>query len=481
MTSIVGRTAEIKQLNKLYNSKKAQLIAVYGRRRVGKTFLIDETLKGKITFRHAGLSPIGEEGKRNMMQEQLKHFYYSLLMQGMKKSHVPESWLEAFFMLEQHLQQQDNGSRQVVFLDELPWMDTPRSGFLTAFEAFWNTWGCHRNNLMVVVAGSANSWIQDKFINNHGGLYGRITYEIKLSPFTLQECEAYFVSRKFRISRYDIAQCNMILGGIPYYLGYLKPELSLSQNIDQLFFGEHPLLGDEYDRLFSSIFSNPDEMKAIVGLLATRHSGFTRQEMVAKLGLVDNGAFSEKLRALRASDFIVEYLPLGEKKRNVRYKLTDPFCLFFHKYIKGSVGNTPNYWTLNQHAQSIVTWRGIAFEELCFRHTAQIKKALGVAGVASEQMAWTFTGDETEDGTQIDLVINRKDNVANMCEMKFYSEEFAVTGTYKSRIAHRINLLSHQLSPKVAIQSTLITTYGLKFGEYSGDFQQVVTLDDLFS
>ena len=128
------------------NPSKAQMVAVYGRRRVGKTFLVDEALKGRITFRHAGLSPNNEDsGKKNLLKDQLKHFYHSLLLHGMKKSKQPTSWLDAFFMLEQHLSSIDDGSRQVVFLDELPWLDTPRSGFLTAFEAFWNTWGCHRD------------------------------------------------------------------------------------------------------------------------------------------------------------------------------------------------------------------------------------------------------------------------------------------------------------------------------------------------
>ena len=192
---MVGRKKEINELNNLYHSNKAELVAIYGRRRVGKTYLVDETFKGRITFRHAGLSPAAEN-KKGMLKAQLEHFYYSLLLQGMKKSKKPENWLEAFFMLEMHLETIDDGGRQLIFLDELPWLDTPRSGFMTAFEAFWNTWGCHRDNLMVVVCGSANSWILDKLINNHGGLYNRVTYEIKLAPFTLGEYVSNFSNTK---------------------------------------------------------------------------------------------------------------------------------------------------------------------------------------------------------------------------------------------------------------------------------------------
>lgn len=197
--------------------------------------MVDEALKGRITFRHAGLSPVDTD-KKGMLKQQLEHFYYSLQIQGMKQRKKPTSWLEAFFMLEQFLEQVDDGSRQVIFLDELPWLDTPRSGFMTAFEGFWNTWGCHRDNLMVVVCGSANSWILDNLINNHGGLYNRVTYEIKLSPFTLRESEEFYQNYNIRLSRYDIVQSYMILGGVPFYMGYFQSGKSLAQNIDNLFF-----------------------------------------------------------------------------------------------------------------------------------------------------------------------------------------------------------------------------------------------------
>lgn len=481
MATIIGRKREIAELQEVYNSDSAQLVAVYGRRRVGKTFLVDEALKGKITFRHAGLSPVDDDGKRNLMPDQLKAFYYSLLLNGMKKSHVPTSWLEAFFMLEQHLEKKDNGSRrQVVFLDELPWMDTPRSGFLTAFENFWNGWACHRDNMMVVVCGSANSWIMDKFINNHGGLYGRTTYEVKLAPFTLSECEQFLLSKKIRMSRYDIAQSYMIVGGIPYYLNYFSKERSLAQNVDALFFCEQPKLRDEYDRLFSSVFSNADEMKAIVDFLGTRHSGYMRKDITAHLGIDDSKNFGEKLKALKASDFITDYVPFGESQRNIHYKLTDPFCLFHQKFVSGRKGLETDFWTHNHCSQMIVSWRGIAFEEVCLKHISQIKRAIGIGGVGSEQMAWSVKGNDEAEGLQIDLLIKRKDNVINMCEIKFYSEEFTISKAYHQKIVHRINELMARASRKTAIHSTLVTTYGLKYNEYSGDFVNTVVLDDLF-
>lgn len=480
MSAIIGREKEISELKELYDSDKSEFVAVYGRRRVGKTFLVDEALKGKITFRHAGLSPVDEYGKKNALKDQLKHFYFSLQMHGMKKSRCPSSWMEAFFMLSQLLEDKDVGKRQVVFLDELPWLDTPRSGFITAFEGFWNTWGCHRDNLMLVVCGSANSWMLDNLVNSHGGLYGRTTYEVKLRPFKLRECEKLLQKKGLRLSRYDIVQSYMILGGIPYYLSYMQKGLSLAQNIDQLFFDEDAKLRDEYDRLFASVFASPEQMKRIVGVLGTRRTGFTRQEVLSKAGLDDNGASSKLLKALMASDFIQSYVPFGMGKRDEHYKLTDPFCLFYQKYVEGRNEMDAEFWIHNVTAHSVNSWRGFAFEEVCLAHIRQVKNAINILDVSSTQSSWSLKGDDDKEGSQIDLLINRKDNVVDMCEMKFYNEHFTVSKSYHAKLVHRQNLLTEQLPRRTAIHHVLITTFGLNYNEYSGIFQHVITIDQLF-
>ncbi len=480
--AIIGREKEIEEIKRLFGSGKAEFVAIYGRRRVGKTFLVDETLKGKITFRHAGLSPVEKENKKNSLKEQLKHFYYSLQTYGLKKKKCPTSWMEVFFVLSQLLESKDDGNtRQVVFLDELPWMDTPRSGFITAFEGFWNTWACHRDNLMLVVCGSANSWMLDNLVNNHGGLYGRTTYEIKLLPFNLHECEEYFKQNGFKISRYDIVQSYMILGGIPFYLGYMDKRLSLAQNIDGMFFKNGARLANEYDRLFTSIFTNPEEMKRIVEFLSAKHVGFTRNEILKGIGVKDSGYFSKMLDALIASNFIEEYVPFGESKRNTHYRLTDPFCLFYLKFVNGKKGTDENLWEHNVTSSSINSWRSFAFEEVCFHHVPQIKQALGILGVMTSQSSWSVKGDDNTEGTQIDMLIDRNDNVVNMCEMKFYNEEFTVSKAYHSTIVHRLNVLSEMIPRRKSVHCTLITTFGLTHNEYSGDFQQVVTMDALFA
>ncbi len=474
---MIGRQQEAKELNKLYNRNRAELVAVYGRRRVGKTYLIDETFSGRITFRHAGLAPDNESPK-GLLRAQLDHFYNSLELFGMESGPKPNTWLEAFLLLEKHLQKIDDGSRQLIFLDELPWLDTPKSGFMRAFEGFWNNWGCHRKNLMVVVCGSANSWVLDNLINNHGGLYNRITYEIKLLPFTLRECKEFYESNSISFSDYDIVQSYMIFGGIPYYLGYLDSELSLAQNVDKLFFARNAKLKDEYDRLFDSAFVNPEAIKKIVSLLYSKNIGLTRSEIISKLGTTDGGRLSRNLKTLIASDFVTKYVPFGLSKKEVHYKLTDPFCLFYLHFVMPLNASNEHFWQQNTTSQPVVTWRGYAFENVCLNHIDQIKAALGISGVITSASAWSKRDDEDE-GAQIDLLIQRNDNVINMCEMKYYSDDFKVDSACYRKINSRQELLAQHVSRKMSIRATLITTYGLKQNEYSGVFANIITMQDL--
>jgi len=384
-------------------------------------------------------------------------------------------------MLEKRLQELDDGSRQVVFLDELPWMDTPRSGFIRAFEGFWNTWGCHRKNLMVIICGSASSWMLNELINNHGGLYGRVTHEVKLSPFTLAECEKFYKSRNVSLSRYDIVQSYMIFGGIPYYMGYLDEERSLAQNVDALFFAKGAVLRPEYDRLFASVFKRPESVKAITELLYSRNMGYTRRDIAEKLNISEGGHLTRDLNALIASDFVIRYVPFGMSKKEAYYKLTDPFCLFYLHFVKNQASANKLFWEQNVSMPLVSVWRGYAFENVCFNHIAQIKKALGISGVISSESAWTRKSEnDEEEGMQIDLLIVRNDNVVNMCEMKFYSDDFAVSREYYRTILRRGEMLSRIISPKMSVYSTLITTFGLKKNEYSGAFVNTITFDDLF-
>ena len=482
---IIGREKEQKKLRDLYDSGQAEFVAIYGRIRVGKTFLIDEVFSRNITFRHAGLSPVSDDGDDTSrpihMKEQLGHFHQSLMAQGMKECASPKSWLEAFYMLEHFLMNVENAQgRILVFLDEIQWMGTPKSGFIRGLEAFWNGWACHRHNVMLVVCGSSTSWILDKLINNHGGLYGRLTWEIELHPFSLYECEQFLVSKGLSLSRYDIAQVYMMVGGIPYYLNYFDKSLSVHQNIQAIFFDRGAPLRDEFDRLFSSLFTNPEVMKSIVIALNSKNRGLTRKELLNKTGITDSGSFSRQLKALENGEFIIKYDSYGNGKRDSFYKLADPFCIFYLRFVSDSSSRKKKEWLNIADSQAVVSWMGLAFENLCFNHIKQIKHALGISGVSTDESLWSKKGTDDAEGAQIDLIIERKDNVINMCEIKFYSDEFTANKECHFALVRRERLLREIIPKKASIHNTLITTFGLSRVEYFGDFVSTITLEELF-
>lgn len=387
--------------------------------------------------------------------------------------------MEAFFLLEQHLERIYNGSRQVVFIDELPWMDTPRSGFLTALEAFWNGWCNSRQNLCLVVCGSATSWMIDNLINNKGGLYGRLTCEMKLHPFTLHECEDFFINRNVKLSRYNIVQAFMIMGGIPYYLDYYNPSYSLAQNIDAMFFADKPKLGDEFNHLFNSVFDHSGECMKIVRLLGKRHAGFTREEIARQTGITLNGEYSKMMKALVSSDFVTRYIPFGQNKREEYYRLSDCFCWFWLHFKENKQIVETDYWQHHLKEPSINSWRGLAFEEICMQHIIQIKSALQIAGVSSIDSSYIVRGNDEVEGIQIDLIIDRADDVINVCEMKFCKSYFEVTQSYAEKLACRTALLESR-NPGKTFLMTLISATTLKQNEYSEIFSSNISIDELF-
>ena len=352
---------------------------------------------------------------------------------------------------------------------------------MTGFEAFWNGWACHRHHIMVVVCGSSSSWILNKLINNHGGLYGRVTCEINLLPFSLHECELFFRSKGIEMSRYDMAQAYMMVGGIPYYLNYFVREKSLIQNIQSIFFDAGAPLCNEFDLMLFSLFSNPGVMQSIVCALHTRNRGLTRSELLRATGLPDGGDIGKYLSALIDETFIIKYDSFGNGRRESFYKLIDPFCLFYLRFVDRQSGKKVSDWDNLADSPSVISWKGIAFENVCFNHIRQIQACLGISGVSTSESLWSKRGNAETEGTQIDLIIERKDNVVHMCEMKFYGEEFTVTKAYERKLAHRQILISEMVSRRTVIHPVLITTYGLTYNEYSGAFVQTLTIDDLFA
>ena len=479
MAKIIGRKYEISELEKLYHSKKAEFVVVYGRRRIGKTFLVRNLFEDRITFLHTALSP-SEFDENKLIDYQLRAFYVSLQNQGANMDQAPRDWFEAFQCLQKlisHKHEQNEG-RLIVFIDELPWMDIKGSGFVTAFEHFWNSWASAQDYLMLVVCGSATTWINDKLLNNYGGLYGRITAELLLTPFTLKECEQYFESQNVVMSRYDQVQCYMIMGGIPYYLSFINPGLSLAQNIDTLFFAKNGRLRLEFDRLMNSLYNTPHSYAMVLKLLSTKREGFTRKEIADATGLPYGGGLSTILKGLEASSFIESYQHYNESKRNVHYRLIDSFVLFYMTFVDGKNGISPTFWSDSQLLPSIQSWRGFSFEGVCFTHIASIKRALGITGVRTNQAPWR--SKMSDPAVQLDLVIDRADRVINLCEMKFSINDFEVTKKYDAELRNKVATFIEETKCRKSIYTTLVTTYGLKRNIYSGFFQNVITMDDLF-
>lgn len=474
---IIGRKSEKAELLRLYNSNVPVFAVVYGRRRVGKTFLVRELLSDKFAFYHTALSPYELNGSE-LRRQQLMSFYLSLKDYGSDIKAVPDSWIEAFNALKELLKAKDQGQRLVVFIDELPWLDTPRSGFLTALEHFWNGWGAGKQNLMLIVCGSATSWISDKLLNNKGGLFDRTTDEIRLYPFTLDECEKYFKSQNIVMSRYDQLQSYMAVGGIPYYLSLFQKGNSLAQNIDRLFFTRDAKLKYEFDRLYSSSFTNSDDCIRIVKLLARKRQGFTRKDIADMTKISDGGGLTNSLKALEVSDFISVYRKYGYPKREVYYRLIDNFSKFWISFCDGNLTTNTSFWANNQNLPPIRSWRGFSFESVCFYHVDKIKQALGISGVQTEVYPWKSKTEKN--GAQIDMIIDRADNVMNVCEMKYSDDDFMITAAYDKELRHKLAILREETGCRKAFHLTLVTTYGLRQNEYSGRVQNVITMDDLF-
>ena len=470
---IIGRKEEQQILRSAAQSENSEFVAVYGRRRVGKTFLIRETFGYKFTFQHTGLA-------KGNTREQLFSFAISLRDAGYDDCPIPKSWLEAFSLLATYLKNSTD-EKKIIFLDELPWMDTPRSNFISAFEHFWNGWASARKDIVLIICGSATSWIINKVINDHGGLHNRVTKQIALQPFTLKECEMFAQSKGLEMSRYQLAECYMVLGGIPYYWSLLEKGMSLSQNIDKIIFAKNGKLSNEFNQLYASLFKSPEQYIDVVTALGKKKAGMTREEIIAATDKYSNGALSKVLDELEYCGFIRKYNGFDKKSKQAIYQLIDNYTLFYFKFIQQNENNDEHFWSASIDSAMHRAWSGLAFERLCMAHTQQIKAALGIAGVLSNVYSWRKEADETSDGAQIDLLIDRKDQVVNLCEMKYSLSEYVIDAEYEQKLRNKKSVFIGTTNTKKAVHLTMVTTFGIKANAYSGIVQNEVTLDDLFA
>ncbi|GEP94683.1 AAA family ATPase [Chitinophaga cymbidii] len=474
--TIIGRYAEKKILKEMLSSKEAELIAILGRRRVGKTFLIRNYCQKYLVFECTGIHEAG-------LPEQLFNFSRSLqlAMQSPIPPATPVNWVQAFIFLSDFLATKLKDQPAVVLFDEFPWIHTAKSGFLTAFGHWWNTWASRQPQLKVVICGSAASWMIENILHNKGGLHNRISRTIRLLPFSLKESEDYLISRGVKLDHYQILQLYMAMGGIPQYLKQVDKGQSAHQVIDRLFFEKDGMLKTEFNVLYRSLFDNASHHEAIVRELAKKASGLSRTEVIKACGLTTGGTTTRLFEELEQSGFITQYIPFEKTSRDGIYKLSDEYSLFYLKFIDRARATGAGTWHKISQGQSYNSWSGYAFEAICQKHVQQIKKALGIAAVYTEASGWRYTPKKGEAGAQIDLLLDRADHSINVCEMKFANGEFTIDKKYANELDSKVKVFQAQTKTKKTIFPTMITTYGTKQNiYYTGRIVSEVKMEDLF-
>jgi hypothetical protein len=413
------------------------------------------------------------------MEIQLQNFNSSLHKYGEIPYPKVTNWLESFEQLIHLLSNKKQKGKKIVFIDEMPWLDTPRSGFIQALEFFWNSWASAQKDILLIACGSASSWIMNKLIKNHGGLHNRITQQIYLRPFTLGECEVYLQKHNIVLNRHQIVENYMIFGGIPYYLSLMKKQFSLAQNVDNMCFSEKGILRNEFENLYASLFRNYENHVKIVKTLSKKTKGMTREEIIKDANLPNGGGLTKILEELELSGFIRRYRSYGKIERQSLFQLVDFFTLFYFNFMSDNKYNDENYWTNFIENARHRAWSGYAFEQVCLAHLPQIKSKLGVSGVLTNTASWRSR--EANNGAQIDLLIERKDNVINLCEMKYVQEQFIIDKKQDENLRNKRAVFKYETKTRKAVHLTMITTYGVKHNEYWGNIQSEVMMDDLFN
>ncbi|MBQ0028921.1 MAG: ATP-binding protein [Bacteroidales bacterium] len=478
---IIGREKEIATLQELLHSDESQFVAVYGRRRVGKTYLIREAYNYDFVFQHTGT--YGATRK-----QQLSDFRDSLYNAGMDKCAMPKTWSEAFLLLWNFLKAMPvDGKKKVIFIDELPWMDTAKSNFVHSLDHFWNAWATTRKDIILVICGSSTSWIIDNVIMNYGGLHNRLTCQINLQPFSLYECKQYCESKNLGYKDRQILEAYMALGGIPYYFSFLKKGQSVAQNFDRMFFQPGGELIQEFNALYASLFKQPKRHISIITALASKKCGQQREELLKATKLSDNTDFTKALQELEQCGFIRKYTTIGKKSKDAIYQLIDNYTLFYFDFISENTNGDQHFWSSQANCPIHTGWAGRAFERVCMQHISQIKDALGFSAVISSVHSWTYKGPKDpisgkviHKGAQIDLLIDRNDDTINLCEIKFTNSTYTITEEEDEKIRNRRETFIRETGTEKTVLVTMITAFGLTPGGYANDIHCQLTMNDLF-
>lgn len=473
---MIGRKQEIKRIQALLNSNRSNFLAVTGRRRVGKTYLVDTLLRDYFCFSMTGI-------QNGNTETQLVNFGIKLAEFNQNDNPIkPANWQTAFHQLKGYLKSLDNSKKQVIFIDELPWVYTPRSGFIQMLAHLWNDFLSKEQHFILVICGSATSWISKKIINDPGGLHNRVTEIIHLRPFSIAETKLFLESKKLRLTNQELAKVYMTFGGIPFYLEQLKKGESFASAVERICFSNTGILKNEYKNLYQALFSNANMHQAIVEVLASYPYGLTNTQILKHLKVTSSGSYQRAIEELLISDFIIENTGFGKKKRGVYYRLSDEYSIFYHRFIKHNKKYIQGMWQQLASGQSYKIWAGYAFESLCHKHIDAIKKAIGIAAVYTEISSLNIAANGKEGGFQIDLIIDRKDDSINLCEIKFHATAFTIDKNYYQQLLHKRERFITHTKTKKQVFITFITNQGLVMNEYANEIVDVaINLEELIT
>lgn len=473
MSDLLGRKQEIDIFLKLKKTDKPSFVALYGRRRVGKTFLVKQVFENNFTFYLTGIANVGTKKQLSSFHGMLLRYFP--IMEG---TAIAKNWFDAFGQLITAIEKEPLG-KKVIFLDELPWLDTAKSDFLPALEYFWNSWASSRKDILLIVCGSAASWMIHNLLNHRGGLHNRVTHRMLLEPFTLGECETYFKAQGASFDRYQIIQLYMVMGGIPFYLEQVDKGMTATQNIDKICFTKNGILRTEFDNLYASLFNKAERHLEIIETLAKKKKGMTRAELIQKTSFSNGGGLTRILAELEESGFIRRFKSFGNRVRQSLYQVSDHYSLFYIRFIRKVDLSDTNSWLDQLDNPAVRAWSGYAFEQVCLAHLPQIKQALGIKSVQTKASTWQ--GSDGTQQAQIDLVIDRRDHAINLCEMKFSLHPFTIDKAYAADLRRKIGVFKSVTATRKSIFLTFITTYGLTQNNYANSLvQQSLTMDVLF-
>lgn len=472
---LIARDREIEELKTSLESDESEFVIVYGRRRVGKTFLIEEFFNRTYDFKFVG-------GHNMPISSQLNNFRKALKKYSGEMPPEFSDWSEAFDALEEWIESIDEDRKKIIFFDEMPWIDHPDSDFVQSLEYFWNSWAAGRDDILFLATGSSTSWMIDNLLENQGGLYNRITTPIYLSPFNLRETEMYLRKKRVPWNRYQILQCYMITGGVPYYLKLFNAKLSVAQNIDNLCYQPKGKLRMEFDELYPALFADSELYLQIAHLLYEHQEGLTRTEIFDQIS-AEGSKLTQALKNLERSDFIARRSQFGNKKKDAVYRLVDYYSIFYFNFIENDHTLNPNWWINNMNSPEVLGWMGRTFELICLQHHQQIKQALGISGISTEVSTWRQKGNRKEGirGAQIDMVIERADPMIHLCEMKFSIDKFTLTPQYEEHLRNRMRLFQEATGTKKTPLLTFVTTYGLSNPTAYSTIHSDLTMDSLFN